>query len=85
MKGNSRVFLPRKVKSIEVESVMETIRVELKGVFKNYVENNCGKGGKQKENLSKGQSLGLQSLRKRVSDGNLVVIPTDKSGILPPT
>ena len=50
LKNNSRVYFPRKAKSIEVESVFQTIRVELMAIFKDYVSKNCGKGGSQKPN-----------------------------------
>ena len=40
---------------------------------------NCNKYGAQKSNLSKGELKGLKSLKKRISDGELVVIPTDKT------
>ena len=82
MKGNSRVNLPRKPRSLEEESALEALRLEFKSLFKNYVSKNCGKGGKQASNLTKSQISGLQSLRKRVKDGELVIIPTDKSGNL---
>ena len=82
MKGNSRVFFPRKARSLEEESSLETLRVELRALFKNYISKNCSKGGKQITNLTKNQVRGLKSLKKRVSEGELVIIPTDKSGNL---
>ena len=40
----------------------------------------CKKGGKQPSNLSKKQERGLKSLTERVKNGEIVVVPTDKSG-----
>ena len=82
LKCNSRVTLPRKPRCLEEESALETLRMELKSLFSYYVSNNCGKGGKQVSNLSKSQKNGLLSIRKRVKDGEIVIIPTDKSGNL---
>ena len=80
LKNNSRVHFPRKAKSLETESVFQAMRIELMGAFKTYIHENCAKGGKQAENLTKSQSLGLKSLKKRISDGEIVILPTDKSG-----
>ena len=82
LKGNSRVYFPKKAISFEMEAILETIRVELLGTFRNYVSQNCGKGGRQKEKLSKLQSEGLKSLKMRVKNGEIVIVPTDKSGSL---
>ena len=82
MKCNSRVYFPRKARSLEEESKLETLRVELHGVFKDYVRRNCKDGGKQVSNLTVNQLRGLKSIRKRVTDGELVILPTDKSGRL---
>ena len=52
------------------------------GTFRNYVGNFCKEGGKQTSNLSASQARGLKSLKKRVADGEVVIVPTDKSGRL---
>ena len=44
-KGNSRVIFPRKTRSPEEESALETLRTELQVLFRNYVRTNCQKGG----------------------------------------
>ena len=80
MKGNSRVYFPRKARSLEEEATFEALRLELMGAFKKYVSRNCKKGGVQEPNLTPSQARGLKSLRKRFKDGDLVIIPTDKSG-----
>ena len=82
LKGNSRVTFPSKPRTLEEESALETMRLELKHVFKNYVSRNCSKGGRQASNLTASQARGYKSLKKRVKDGELVVVPTDKSGSL---
>ena len=82
MKGNSRVFFPRRARSVEEEAQFETLRLELRALFKNYVSKNCSKGGRQPLNLSASQARGLKSLKKRVADGELVIVPTDKSSNL---
>ena len=56
------------------------VRMELRGVFKSYFEENCLKGGVQKSNLNDAERRGLKSLQKRVSDNEILVVPTDKSG-----
>ena len=82
MKANSRVHFPSKARPLDEESALETLRMELKSMFKYYVMKNCGKGGSQKTNLTKAQEAGLKSLKKRVKEGDLIIIPTDKSGNL---
>ena len=56
--------------------------MELFAEFKQYMVEKCGKGGRQVDNITKSQAVGLRSLKKRVKEGELVVIPTDKSGSL---
>ena len=50
------------------------------GVIRRFIEEKCGKGGKQKSNLTSAESRGLKSLRTRVEEGEIVVLPTDKTG-----
>ena len=82
LKGNSRVYFPKKSLGFETEALLETLRVELVGMFRNYVSKNCTKGGQQKANLTKNQAQGLKSLKTRVKNGEVVIVPTDKSGNL---
>ena len=44
------------------------------------IRENCNCKGDQPSNLSKSEQEGLKSLRKRLADGDLVILPTDKSG-----
>ena len=56
------------------------LRIEAMGAFKNYVREKCdGKGG-QRSNLGVSEQRGLKSLQKRVEDGEIVVLITDKTG-----
>ena len=45
-----------------------------------FCNEKCNKKKEQTSNLSKQEKEGLESLRKRVSAGELVIVPTDKSG-----
>ena len=80
IKGNSRVILPKKVKNFEVEAKLELLRIECMAVYKKYIEENCQKDGKQKSNLTKNQIKGLLSLKKRIDNAEIVILPTDKTG-----
>ena len=82
MKGNSRVILPKLMKDFRDEAALETMRVEIMQVFKNYIKENCREKGEQKSNPSSSELRGLKSLKKRVKAGEIVVVPTDKTGKL---
>ena len=81
-KGNSRVFFPRKARTVEEEMSLQTLRDMLMVTFRKYVDEKCGKEGKQCRNLSKVQEAGLKSLKKRVKEGEVMIVHTDKSGSL---
>ena len=68
VKRNSRVIFPKKARSMEEEAAMQTLRMELLTLFRLYVEEKCGKNGRQESNLTKHQMLGMKSLKKRVKD-----------------
>ena len=80
VKGNSRVILPKKVKNFEIEAKLEMLRIELMGEFRQFVSEKCGKNGRQPSNLTKAQLNGLKTLKARIENAELVVIPTDKTG-----
>ena len=80
IKGNSRVILPKKVKNFDLEARLEMFRTECMGTFKQFMSENCGKYGKQKSNLTKAQLKGLKSLKTRIENAEIVVLPTDKTG-----
>ena len=54
--------------------------MESLAVFKNFMEQNCKKNGSQKSNLSRSQLKGLASLKTRIKNAEIVVVPTDKTG-----
>ena len=75
LKGNSRVFLPKKVKSFDIEAKLEMMRVECMATFKQFMAEKCGKS-----NLTKSQVKGMLSLKTRIKTGEIVVVPTDTTG-----
>ena len=44
------------------------------------MEDHCDEKGKQRDNLTPAQRKGLKKLQKRQAEGELVIVPTDKSG-----
>ena len=80
LKGNARVIFPKRSKNFETEAKIETFRVQAIAEFRKFLKEKCKKGGKQPSNLSKKQERGLKSLSERVKNGEIVVVPTDKSG-----
>ena len=79
-KGNSRVTFPKEVGKYDDEATLEMVRLELLDVFKKYCDEKCSKGGVQTSNLDECEMRGLKSLQKRVKDGEILIVPTDKSG-----
>ena len=57
-------------------------REKLEKVFSDYLRDNCSEKGEQKSNLTFSQRNGLRKLKKRIQDGELLVMLTDKSGKL---
>ena len=78
-KANSRVILPRALPN-EEESKLEVLRMELLEEHRRWTTEHCDCSGNQEGNLSKEEKAGLKSLRKRINEGDIVVLPTDKSG-----
>ena len=49
--------------------------------FKKFIEEECGKGGgAQDSNITKEELKGLKSLKTRIENAGLVVVPTNKTG-----
>ena len=48
------------------------------GVARQFISEFCDDKGRQKDNLTAAQRRGLKKLQKRVADGEIVIIPTDK-------
>jgi hypothetical protein len=79
-KGNVRIILP-KAMGLKDEAMLAVLRVEWNALFDSYLVEECGEGGEQlKSNLTSSEKRGLKSLRRRVKEGTLVVMQTDKSG-----
>ena len=79
MKENSKVYLPKPLPVIE-EANIAIRRDKYEQTFKEFVEEKCSKKGEQKSNLSPQQRNGLKKLQKRVADGELIIVLTDKCG-----
>ena len=56
------------------------LRTECMHVFKQFITEKCGKDGEQESKLSKIELKGLESLKSRIKNAELVIIPTDKTG-----
>ena len=80
VKGNTMVILPGMGKNFQEEANYEMLRTELRGCFKEYKKKYCNKKGEQESNLSKEENLSLKSLKKRFKTGEIIILPTDKSG-----
>ena len=80
LKGNTKVILPGMRKSFQEEANLEMLRAEMKGCFRDFVREHCNEKGEQENNLTRGETQGLKNLKKRVKEGNIVILPTDKSG-----
>ena len=81
LRENTKVHLPKAMSNKEESK--QAVRLDnFKEEFKQYRRENCkGKdNSKQSINLTKEQKTGLDSIKKRVAEGDLVVCPTDKSG-----
>ena len=62
------------------EAFLEVRKKGFRSIFNNYTKERCGKDGKQQLNLTPSQQLGLKTLKKRIKDHEILVVPTDKSG-----
>ena len=79
VKNNARVIFPKAL-DLQEESNLQMLRIELMGAFKNYMVEKCDQRGRVKSNLGPSEQRGLKSLKKRVEDGQIVVLTTDKTG-----
>ena len=73
------MILPKPISAKE-EAFLEVRNEGFRGIFNNHSKERCGKDGKQPLNLTPSQQLGLKSLKKRIKDHKILVVPTDKSG-----
>ena len=85
-KHNKNVFLPQP-ESSDIEKNHEYRKSEMRRIFKRAVHKSNAKDSKSKpnhsesieSNLSKEESLGLKSLKRRIKEGSIVVCQTDKT------
>jgi hypothetical protein len=76
-KHNTRLILPGPLTTYQ-EQELEMRRVEWGAVYDKYMEEFTDEGI-QEENLTLEEARGLKSLKKRVGEGSIVVVQTDKS------
>ena len=79
LKECTRVTLPKPL-SAEEESKIEVRKRTQKEIFEKFRKNNTNSKGEQKSNLTQSEQKGLRSLRKRIKEGSIVIMKTDKSG-----
>ena len=81
LKECSRVTLPKPI-SVKREAQIE-IRREIHGrIFREYRKKYCRENGEQEMNLNVKEKKGLEILRKRIQDEEVLIMKTDKSGKL---
>ena len=78
-KHNNNVILPGPMSPAE-EQEIEARRVIWGKVFDDFLAEFTDEAGVQESNLTQAESRGLEKLQKRVADGSLVIVKTDKSG-----
>ena len=66
--------------SPEYEAGLEIRQQKWMGTARQFIKEFCDDKGRQQDNMTPAQRRGLKKLQKRVADGEIVVIPTDKSG-----
>ena len=77
---NTRITLPRPLKPIR-EAEIEIRRREYLRVFEKFKKEETKKG-KQETNMTEKERKGLDSIKKRVKSGEIVILKTDKSSKL---
>ena len=69
-----------KSRSAKVERDIEFRRLTWKKIFRDFWNQFADEDGVQESNLTESEERGLKKLQKRVSEGELIVVKTDKSG-----
>ena len=82
LKENAEVKLPQPCDA-STESSINVLKNRILEVFRDYKKENCDQKGNQKGNLDPLEAKGYKSLKKRIQEGELVALKTDKSGRLP--
>ena len=75
---NTRVTLPKGLPE-DQEAWLEIRRSKYAQVCRDYIRKNCSEKGEQRSNLTKDELVGLISLKKKIKEGSLVIMSTDKS------
>ena len=81
LKENTKVHLPKPLPTHQ-EAITAVRREKWLEEHSKYERENCDENGNQKSNLSAAQQRGLKKLRKRIKEGEIIVVKTDKSGKL---
>ena len=81
VKLNNQVYLP-KPQGVKYEAGLEMRRSKYLETFRQYAKENCDEKGRQKSNLTISEMRGLKKLKKRISEGEIIICQTDKSGRL---
>merc|ERR1712155_124734 len=78
---NANLKLPR-AQTQEYEVGLELRRSEWMKAAREHITEHCDAKGRQEDNLTPAQRRGVEKLQKRVREGEIVVMQTDKSGKL---
>ena len=79
LKENAEVKLPPP-SSASAECSIALLKNRIMSAFRKYRDENCDKLGNQVSNLTASELKGLSTLKKRIKDGEIVPLKTDKSG-----
>ena len=78
-KHNTYCHLPGPL-TAKQEQELEVRRMEWSRIFDDYMANFTDEKGIQESNLTPAEKRGLDSLKKKVKEGSIVIVQTDKSG-----
>ena len=78
LKECTRITLPKPLPT-EEEAKLEIRKNTQLQIFRDYMNKNTRKGGQLETNLTTEEQEGLKSLQKRVQEGKIIVLKTDKS------
>jgi hypothetical protein len=78
-KQNTEVHLPGPL-NVRDEAMLEMMRLECGACYDKFTKERVNKKGEKEANLTPTQKEGLKSLRTRIKEGEIVVMPTNKSG-----
>ena len=78
-KHNTYCHLPGPL-TAKQEQELEVRRMEWSSIFDDYMARFTDEEGIQESNLTQAEKRGLDSLKKKVKDGSIIIVQTDKSG-----